>query len=275
MRLPILLVAAVTSLFAQDPYAIVRRAVELDAQAPQFPSDYAFDKRVATTSLDKNGKPTGTQVADFEVIMLLGQQVDRVVARDGKPLDAPYLAKERVGFDKAFTQAAMLTEQQRLAKTQEAERKDRKQREFLKALPDVYELALIGVETIDGRAAYRIDAKPRKGAKLPGFGPKRTFFKLYGSLWIDVESNQWVKVDTVVNDTLSWGLFLARIQPGSRILFERRLLGDLWVPTRIGGRFVARFFGFKGFALEQETTFTNFRRYRAESRIEDVREVQR
>ncbi len=273
MRLLVLLAVALTSLWAQDPYAIVRRAVELDAQAPQFPSDFAFDKRVATTSLDKNAKPSGTKVADFEVIMLLGQPVERVVARDGKSLEPQYLAKERVGFDKAFAQAATLTEQQRLAKTLEAERKDRKQREFLKALPNVYELTLAGQDVIDGRAAYRIDAKPRKGAKLPGFGPKRTFFKLYGSMWIDVESNQWVKVDTVVNDTLSWGLFLARIQPGSRILFERRLLGDLWVPTRIGGRFVARFFGFKGFALEQETTFTNYRRFRTESRIEDVREV--
>ena len=250
------------------------RAVELDLETPQFPSDFAFDKRVAMTTLDKKGQPAQTRITGSEVMMLLGQPVERILERDGEPLPAPQAAKEQAEFDRTFQQASRLTEPQRQARTRSAETKDRKRREFLRVLPDVYDLKLAGTETIDGRPAYRIDAQPRKGAKLPGMGPKRTFFKLYGSLWIDVETNQWVKVDTVVNDTLSWGLFLARIQPGSRITFERRLLGDTWVSTRIGGRFVARFFGFKGFALEQETTFSNYHRFRSSSRIESVQELE-
>ena len=48
MRPLLLLLAAVFTLSAQspDPYAIVRRAVELDLETPQFPSDFAFDKRI-------------------------------------------------------------------------------------------------------------------------------------------------------------------------------------------------------------------------------------
>ncbi|MFM2124391.1 MAG: hypothetical protein RL328_842, partial [Acidobacteriota bacterium] len=203
-RLPWLLLA-LASLSAQtppapDPYALVRRAVELDLQTPQFPSDYAFEKRVALTTLDKKGKPTATHVTDSEVIMLLGEQVERITQRDGEPLPPKEAAKEQAGFDRTFARASGLTDQQRQSRTQAAERKDRKRREFLKALPDVYELTLAGTETIDARPAYRIDARPRKGAKLPGLGPQRTFFKLYGSMWVDVETNQWVKVDTVVND---------------------------------------------------------------------------
>lgn len=273
MRPLLLLLVSAIAASAQDPYALVRRAVELDLATPQFPSNFVYEQREQRTMLDKKGQPAETHVTDSEVFMLLGDPVERTVARDGKPLPEKEAAKAQQVFDRIFARAAGLTETQRDAKTKDAERKDRKQREFLRSLPDVYDMKLAGTDVIDGRPAYRIDAKPRKGANLPGLGPKRTFFKLYGSMWIDVETNQWVKVDTIVTETLSWGLFLARIQPGSKIAFERRLLGNTWVPTRIGGKFVARFFGFKGFALESETTFSNYRRFGSESRIEDVREI--
>lgn len=270
----LLLMALAGAALAQDPYALVRHAVELELAGPQFPADFAFDKRVRRTDLDSQGLPRQTHVMDYECIVLLGETVERLVARDGQPLTGNEATREQAEFDRAFARAAALTPEKRQKVTAENIRRDLKRRDLLRDIPRHYELTLAGQELHNGRPAWRVDATPRKGADLP-FGPQRTFFKLHGSIWIDVETGEWVKIDTLVTETLSWGLFLARIRPGSRIAFERNLLPDgTWVQTRFGGRFVARFFGLTKFALESETTFSNYRKFGSESRVEDVQELE-
>ncbi len=44
--------------------------------------------------------------------------------------------------------------------------------------------------------------------------------KIKGRIWIEKKNYNWVKVEAEATDTISFGLFLFRIHPGSRFVLE-------------------------------------------------------
>ena len=49
----------------------------------------------------------------------------------------------------------------------------------------------------------------------------KVLLKLRGRIWIDKATYQWAKVEAETTDTISWGLFLARLNPGASLVFEQ------------------------------------------------------
>ena len=68
--------------------------------------------------------------------------------------------------------------------------------------------------------AYVVDGEPRPGyathLKEAKILPKFRF-----RAWINKDESQWKKLDIQCIDTVSFGLFLARLHKGSRILIEQ------------------------------------------------------
>ena len=51
-----------------------------------------------------------------------------------------------------------------------------------------------------------------------------------GQFWISKKHSRLIKVDAVTTDNVSFGWFLARVGPGTRITFEQmKLPDDVWV----------------------------------------------
>ena len=81
---------------------------------------------------------------------------------------------------------------------------------FLREIPDVYDFAFAGEELIGERAAYKITATPRKGARIHTHGPQGNLLRIPGTIWIDKLEGQWVKVETEVPADLHFGAFWLR-----------------------------------------------------------------
>jgi len=143
----------------------------------------------------------------------------------------------------------------------------------VKEVADAYNFTLAGVERLDGRETYVIDAESR-----PGFEPKRKEAKVLPKfrfrVWIDRAENQWVKLDAQCIDTVSFGLFLARIHKGSRIIIDTTRVNDeVWLPRHVAVHVDVRFALVKNFNVDEDVTYKDYRKFHTASKIVSMEEV--
>jgi hypothetical protein len=68
--------------------------------------------------------------------------------------------------------------------------------------------------------------------------------------------------------TISYGVFLARLHPGAKLVFEQeRVNGQVWLPKREYTRGSGRVGLLKKIRMEEELTWNNYRRFETESKI--------
>ncbi len=68
--------------------------------------------------------------------------------------------------------------------------------------------------------------------------------------------------------SVSWGLFLVRLDPGARIRFdETRVNDEVWLPRHISVAASARLGIFKKLRVQEDTTYKNFRKFQTDSRM--------
>jgi len=94
-----------------------------------------------------------------------------------------------------------------------------------------FQYKLLGNETLNGHKCYVIEATPK-----PGYAPPNRETKVLtgmrGKMWIDAAEFQWVKVHAEVFRPVAFGLFIARVHPGTEFTLENGPVGNgLWLPS--------------------------------------------
>ncbi len=112
----------------------------------------------------------------------------------------------------------------------------------------------------------RIPASPKDAKILPKFRFRA---------WIDKDESQWKKLDVQCIDTVSFGLFLARVHKGSRIIIEQTRVNDeVWLPQHVAVKLDARMALLKDFNVEVDVTYRDYKKFRTDTKIVPVGEVQ-
>lgn len=253
--------------FAQDAREIVRKSVELDQTNWLRMKDYTWVATEVTKNLNSKGSVTSEDSSKWETVVLYGAPHRRMLERDGKPLSAADQRKEQEKLDKAAAKLDGETEEQRQRHLQELEKQREKDRDFLREVSDLYDFQIVGEDKIDGSDVWVISASPK-----PGYQPKRRdarpLLKIRGKIWIDKKEYQWVRIEAETTGVISYGLFLARLNPGAKLLFEQTRVNDeVWLPKfeRVSGS--GRLGLVKKLAQEQELTWSNYRKFHVESKI--------
>jgi len=132
----------------------------------------------------------------------------------------------------------------------------------------------VGTELVGGREAWVIAAEPR-----PGFVPHLKYAnylsKFHGRVWIDKADEEVSKMDVECLDTVSWGLFVARLHKGTRFTLEQTRVNDeVWLPQHLSFKLDARLALLKGFKMEDEQTFRDYKKFRTDAKIVGIGEVQ-
>ncbi len=92
--------------------------------------------------------------------------------------------------------------------------------------------------------------------------------KVRGKIWIEKSGYEWVRLEAETTATISFGWFLARLNPGGKLIFEQTRVADgLWLPRRaiLGGS--GRIGLVKRVAEEDEITWSDYRKFRVESKV--------
>src|SRR5215831_17455833 len=216
--------------------------------------DYTYVKREVETKLDNAGNPKSTEVKTYDVLEIYGDQVDRLIEKDDKPLSKKDADKEEEKIRKIIEKRKNESATDR-KKREEREEKEREEgRKFVTEVADAYDFKLVGTERIGGREAWVIDAEPRPGFE-PHMKESKFLAKFHGRVWIDKADLQLSRMDVECLDTISFGLFLARFHKGSRLMLEQTRVNDeVWLPAHVTVKIDARLALLKGFNVGLDQT---------------------
>jgi hypothetical protein len=235
--------------------------------------DYTYIDRVVENKLDGKGGIKSTEAKTYEIMELYGEQVQRLIQRDDKPLSEKDAAKEEERIQKLTDKRKNETEEERARRQVEREKQREKNREFVREVADAYDFQLLGSELVEGRDTWVIGGEPK-----PDFQAKlkeaQMLSKFHGRLWIDKEELQLARMDVEAIDTVSFGWVLARIHKGTRLVFEQTRVNDeVWLSKHISFKFDARVALLKGFNELDEETCRDYKKFRATARVIGIGDV--
>lgn len=252
---------------------LFRIVADKDLENDKRQRDYTYTVRSVEKQLDGKGQVKKTEIKTFDVMDIDGEQVNRLIEKDDKPLSEKDAAKEGARVQKIIDKRKNESEGDR-RKREEKEEKEREDgRKFVKEIADAYTFKLLGTEAVGGRDAWVIEAEPR-----PDFVPKmkesKFLAKFHGRMWVDEKDLQLSKLDAEAIDTVSVGWVLARIHKGAHFMLEQTRVNDeVWLPRQLSFNIDARIALLKGFRVEGEQSFSDYKKFRTSSKILGYAEV--
>ena len=248
-------------------HELFRVVAEKDLENDKRQRNYTYIERQVESKLDGRGKSKSSEVKTYEVLEVYGEQVERLIEKDDKALSQKDAAKEEQRIQKIIDKRKHESESAR-RRREEHEAKDREDgRKFVTEVADAYNFKLVGSENVAGREAWVIDGEPRPGF-VPHMKEAKLLPKFHGRVWVDKADLQLSKMDVECLDTVSFGLFLARLHKGSRLMLEQTRVNDeVWLPQHVTAKIDVRVALVKGFNMGFDQTFRDYKKFRADSKI--------
>ena len=253
---------------------LIRQTAENDMANDKRQRDYTYIQREEESKLNGKGQTKSTETKTSEIMEIYGEQVERLIAKDDKPLSDKDAKKEEEKIQKLIDKRKNESPEDR-KKREDKEEKEREQnRQFVREVADAYNFHFVGIDSLAGRDTYVIDGEPRPGYE-PHLKEARILPKFRFRAWIDKDESQWKKLDIQCIDTVSFGLFLARIHKGSRIVIEQTRINDeVWLPQHVNVKVDVRLALLKDFNVEDDITYRDYKKFRTDTKIVPIGELQ-
>ena len=208
-----------------DGREIVRRSISIADRNWKARQSYTYTVRDEERHLDSQGRVKFTDVDLSKAVLVNGGTIEQAFSHNGGP---PTTAKRKKDED-SLQKRRGETPCDRSARLRE----EREDRAFIDEVPYAFNFRMLGEQDVRGRPACILELTPKPGFHSRSkYGPLLS--KVRGKIWVDSQDFGWVKVDVDVMEPFSMGLFLARVQPGSHIMFEQvRLADGVWLADRI------------------------------------------
>ncbi|MGB7555424.1 MAG: hypothetical protein WBM04_13710 [Candidatus Korobacteraceae bacterium] len=266
--------AALSALSQEQIRNLIRLSADNDLENDKKQRDYTYVEREQERRLNGKGQVKSTETKTYDVLEIYGEQVQKLIAKDDKPLSAKAAQNEDEKIQKLIDKRKNESESDR-KKRLEKEEKDREdERQFVREVADAYNFKFIGMETLQGRDNYVIDGDPKPGYQ-PVHKEAKILPKMRFRVWIDKNDSQMKKLDVQVIDTVSFGLFLARLHKGSRIVIEQTRVNDeVWLQQHVAVTVDVRLALLKDLALEVDVSDRDYKKFRTDTKIVSIGEMQ-
>jgi hypothetical protein len=196
-----------------------------------------------------------------------GRPYSRLLERDHKPLPPAGQKKEQERLDRIASQLDKETPEEKQRRSEQFEASRRRERKFLLEVTDAFDLRLEGDQTVDGHDVWVISGTPKPGYRARS-REGAAMLKVRGKIWIEKAGYQWVRVEGETTGTISFGWFLARLNPGAKLVLEQSRINDeVWLPKRMFVSGQGRLGLVKRIAEDDEITWKNYRKFRVESKV--------
>ena len=215
--------------------------------------------------LNKDGSTKKVEKRQYEFYFVDGFPIKKLLSKEGAPLSDSEKRKENERVAKAEQRA-----HERRAKLDrgEQEKNSITVSTFLRAS----RFQNMRREQYDGREVLAFDFVPN-----PEFDPhglsESVAAKLAGSLWVDEDARQVVRLEARLTKSQSAGFGLASLKEGTNIVLEQQKINDeIWLPKMTDANVGLRvlFSGQKKRVVEQ---YSNYRKFKTDTKIVGVEEV--
>src|SRR5438477_5217204 len=172
--------------------------------------------------------------------MLYGTPYERLIEVNGRPLSPEKQREEQKKYDDAVRERKNEPAAKRAARIAKYEAERKRDHTLLDQMTKAFDFKLAGDQELKGRKVYVLKATPRKGYRPPN-RDSRVLTGMEGTLWIDHETYQWVKVEAHVMHPVRIEGFFAEVEPGTELELEKvAVSGDVWLATQCGMKANAR-----------------------------------
>ncbi|MGH9684595.1 MAG: hypothetical protein ACRD4S_13410 [Candidatus Acidiferrales bacterium] len=215
---------------------------------------------------DSKGQVTSRTIDEYDVFYVGGDEVRRLLAKNGVPLTGDAKSKEDRKFSKRFDESQR--KQAELAndpkKREKQEQQDQEQiSDFLRAesFTNPRRERFRGQDTIVFDFGPNLGYKPRKFAESIAQ-------KLVGVVWVDEQARDVVRLEARFSSNVKiGGGILLSLQKGSNFVFEQtKLNNEVWLPSYAEIHADGRLFFLKVKANEIDR-YTDFKKFGVETRI--------
>jgi len=241
---------------ASPPHAALSHVIDgiKDAERAQY--TYERVERVESRKQVGDADPQSVRVSR---VIPAGTGIARIpLGTDGKPTDADTYRAELDKLLKSLTWAVETGQPQREA-YQKIQKKQKERDELIDATQNAFRFIYIAQETRGDRTLLKYRMEPNPSFK-PNSRATSIFMKVKGFLWVDDAAQQLARVEGEVTDDISLGLFLAKINKGSRFMQDRyEVAPGLWLPTFSQYDFDGRKF-FSSFSVHEKTFYSDYKR---------------
>ena len=228
--------------------------------------DYTYHVHVEQQDLAKDGAIRKSGTTDAESLTLDGVRVNRLVARNGKPLNPEETKKENERIDKEVAKA-----RERRTKADNKGQETDTRGDVLIPASRILELGnFSNPRRIDfgGRPTIVLDYAGDPNAHT--HGPAEGIIRdLVGTVWIDEHDRVLVRAQgRFINDFKVGGGLLANIHKGLSFDFQaQRVADNVWLPSVVEGQGSARLLLFDGVNGRFRLATSDYRKFRTGATI--------
>lgn len=187
-------------------------------------SRFSYDER------DIDNKDGVTTSKTYKVCMIAGSPYSRLIGIEGEPLSPGEQAQESEKLREVIADRANESPEEHAHRVAEYQKDRDRMFALLSEMAEAFDFRQVGQEKLYGHEVYVLEATPR-----PGYEPKSHETKILtgmtGKLWIDKDTNRWVRVEAVAIKPVWMGWFIAKVLPGTRFSLEQSpATNSLWLP---------------------------------------------
>jgi hypothetical protein len=209
-----------------------------------------------TEEIASDGSVNSRQMREFDVYHSDAGRFQRLLSKDGMPLNRNEMRNEDERFRKFLQQTP-------------AKRSPRDQEEILNDLLNGFDFEILNREIRRGRPTLVIAFTPKEAPKLQSMVARRIFPKVRGTAWVDESDAQLARMDVYFIDDVKFGFgLLASIGKDTRMIREwQRLQSGIWLPSRNESRVKARVLLAKGYNRRRIDDYTEYRKFSVETTL--------
>ena len=243
-----------------DVQTIVKRSVKVNDNDWRALPNYSHHERDVTAKLDSSGKPRTEERKTYRVLMIDGSPYQEVIAIDGKPLTGDAKAAETAKLQQEIEKRAHESDSARAARIQKYNKERAEEHLLMNQMVEAFNFKLAAEEKVNGQDCYVLDATPKPDYRPP-VTKARVLLGMKGRLWIDKDTYHWVRVHAEVVNPVEFGLFVAKVRPGTEFELEQAPIdGNVWLPIHFSESVNAKVLGVYGIRTRDEEFYSDYQR---------------
>jgi len=220
---------------------------------------YSCTEDEEVRELDKDGKVKKTIAKEYMDFYLGGQLVRREVKKDGKPLTTDEQKKEDGRIEKRIRDY-----DKKKSEGEDASKK--KERIDVSTFLRSSDFTHPRWEQFRAHEVIVFDFAPNPAYK-PRNKTEDLLHKLVGTLWVDDQDHQVVRLEAHLSDSFKVaGGLLASIRKGSSLVMEQaKTNGEVWLPSYVDAHFSARLLLLSSALGDYTSKFSDYKKFRVET----------
>jgi hypothetical protein len=217
--------------------------------------NYTFRAIQTVRQLDSSGNTKKIETEEHEVFFVNGQQVQKLVRKDGKDLTPDQARKEQDRVNKQVVKVS-----------QPGYVNPDKDEITVARILQIVTFSRPRPARLNGRDTVVFDFVGDAHAKTHG-RDEEALKKISGTIWIDQADHEVSRMSATLDDNYHVGFgLLASVAKGSNMVFDQALIrNEAWLPTQIALHLQARAFLVAGFRAEIEVRFDQYRKFQTDA----------